>query len=312
MSFPDPSLVAPTLANYQMQYNGLTLGPGTGYSFQKVEGLDLANLRSGDTARARDHGEAIGLDLMSGRDVTLTMLVQTDGTSMQHALTAFAKAFAPAGVTEAPLYVQLPNLPLLAMECRPRQRTAPLDVEGWTVAQVASVAVQLHATDPRLYAAPSTALVASVPTPGGGLTFPVTFPASFGGGSSTANLFPNNTGNIEMRPVLVITGPCTNPRVINSATGWALTFTNPAQTGYTLNAGDTLTIDLDARTILYLVNGTTVASSVRNWLVAGSIWPNATSVPGIMPGSQTIQFSTSDSGFVAGTLALKYAPAYLI
>jgi hypothetical protein len=312
MSFPSSTLSAPSLSTYQMQYNGLTLGPGTGYRIQKLEGLDLPNVRSGDVARPRDHGELIGLDLMAGRDVVLTLQVATDGTSLQHALSAFASAFGSAGVTEAPLYLQLPNLPLLAVMCRPRQRTVPIDLEGYTVAGVASVAVQLHATDPRLYVAPSIASTTSAPTPAGGLTFPVTFPVSFGGGSSTADLFPNNVGNIEMRPILVITGPCTNPKVANDQTGWSLTFTNPSQSSFTLYAGDTLTVDLDSHSVQYLVSGTTVPSSERGWVVPGSIWPNATGIAGLEPGVQTIQFSTTDSGVVAATLTLEYASAYMI
>ncbi len=312
MAFPSPSLSPPVLSNYQLSYNGLTLGPGTPYGIVKLEGLDLPTIRSGDVARPRDHGEQIGLDLMAGRDVVITLQAKPDGTSLQHSLSAFASAFSSAGTTEAPLYLQLPNLPLLAVMARTRKRTSPFDVEGFTVAGVVQVAVLLHATDPRLYVAPSISSAVGAPTPLGGLTFPVTFPVSFGGGSSTAYLFPNNAGNIEMRPILVIAGPCTNPKVVNDQTGWSLTFKNPAQTGLTLNAGDTLTVDTDTHSVLYLVSGTTVPSPERGWVVPGSIWPDATSHAGIQPGSQTIQFSTSDSGLVAATLTLKYASAYLI
>jgi hypothetical protein len=195
---------------------------------------------------------------------------------------------------------------------RTRQKSVPVDLEGYTVAGVVAAAIQLKATDPRLYAAPSISAAIGAPTPLGGLTFPVTFPLSFGGGSSTADLFPNNAGNIEMRPILVITGPCTNPKVVNDQTGWSLQFKNPAQVGFTLNAGDTLTVDLDTHSVMYLVSGTTVPSSERGWVVPGSIWPNATGVGGLQPGSQTIQFSTADATHVAATLTLQYASAYLI
>jgi hypothetical protein len=312
MTFPSPALSAPALANYQLQYNGLAMGPGTPYRITNIAGLDLPNMRGGDVAYPRDHGEQIGLDLMAGRDVTIDLQVVSDGTSLQHALAAFATAFGPAGTTEAPLYVQLPNLPLLAMMCRPRQRSVPITLEGYTVAGVASVAVQVHATDPRLYSAPSTSTTVGAPVPLGGLTFPVTFPATFGGGSATADIFATNAGNVEMRPILVITGPCTDPKIVNDQTGWSLQFANPAETGFTLSTGDTLTVDLMSHSVLYLVNGTTIPTAVRSWVVPGSVWPNATSIAGLEPGSNTIQFSTADAGGVAGTLTLEYASAYLI
>lgn len=308
MSFPSPSVNAPALANWQYYYQGLTFGEGTSYPVTNVDGLDLAPIRSGDAGRPLDQGELIGIDLQGGRDITFDFWIGADGSnSLQTLLSNLAAVTVPSpqGTTEYPLFVQLPNLPLLVTLCRPRKRSVTID-KDYGAAAVATPAVMLHSSDPRFYVAPTQTVSMNLPTPGSGLGFPVTFPAAFGGGTG-ASVVIDNTGNMEMRPVLVITGPVTNPWVQNtSITGSPkLTFSNPFQSSFTLNAGDTLTIDLDWKSISYLVSGTTVAAQQQSWLQPGSTWWN------LQPGSNTIQWGSSDSGSAGGTLQIQYAPAYV-
>lgn len=305
MSFPGPSITPPGLQNWQYQFNGLTFGAGTSYGVTNVQGLDLAPIRSGDAGRPLDQGELIGIDLLSGRDITFQMWVGADGeNSLQTLLAQLSAATTVAGVTEQPLWVQLPNSPLLCAMVRPRKRTLTIDAD-YGAAGVATPAVMFHATDPRFYAPTQTGSV-PLPTPVGGLSFPVSFPASFGAGSGAA-VAAANSGNMEMRPQLVITGPVTNPWVQNASIAGTprLTFSNPFQMGYTLNPGDTLTVDLDFQTITYLVSGTTIPSNVPFWLVPGSTWWN------LPPGqTSTIQWGSSDSAATGGSLEVIWAPAY--
>lgn len=308
MAFPAPTVTAPVLSDRQMSFGGLTIGPGTPYRIQVANGLDLPTIRSGDSTRPRDHGELIGLDLMKGRTVDLSILTTSDGTGLDHALKALGAATVPGGTTEVPLWVKPLDLPQLVTMCRVRKRKIP-----WTltfmVASVAKTDLQLHSTDPRLYGAtlnPS----AHLPIPLGGLSFPATFPLSFGGGSATGDIAITHGGNAEMRPVLVIAGPCTNPKVVNDQAGWSLTFTNPTQTGYTLATGESLTVDTEARSVL-LTTGAGAGAPHENWVVPGSTWPSV-GVAGIRPGVNTIQFSSSDATTVAGTLTVWWAPAYLL
>lgn len=306
MAFPSPALSPPTLQNYQFSYNGVTFGAGTAYSLQSVDGLDIAPIRTGDVGRPREQGELIGLDLLGGRDITIQLWVKTDGTSLQHGLNALAGALAVSGETEAPLWFQLPNQPLMAVMCRPRKYVVKID-SIYGAASIAMPSIMFHAVDPRVYAAPSLQPSVSLPTPAGGMTFNATFPLSFGGGSAAGVLTIVHTGNSEMRPILVITGPCTNPSVTNSSiTGNPkLTFSNPSQVSTTLAAGDTLTVDLDLHTIVYTASGTTAGASRRAWLVAGSVWWN------LLVGTNTLQFTSTDAGAVAGSLAAWWAPAYI-
>lgn len=308
MSFPSPTLSPPALANWQFYFNGWTFGASQTARVAKVQGLgDLATVRHGDVGRPRDHGELVGLDVYGGRDVTIDLQVQpASGGTLQSALLAVAAATEVGLSTEQPLWFQVPNYPLLCVMCRARKRTLPWDV-GYQIGGLANVSVQFHATDPRVYT-PGQSLTVGLPTPTAGLRFPVTFPISFGS-SSPNGVTVVNGGNTETRPVLVITGPVTNPTVQNASISGtpALTFTNPTQSSYTVNAGDQLVVDLDLHTVLYYVGGVSsgsVGASRRNWVTSGSVWWN------LPPGSNLVQFFSGDSSAVGGTCQVQYASAY--
>ncbi|MGH9087563.1 MAG: hypothetical protein ACRDYZ_05540 [Acidimicrobiales bacterium] len=285
----------------------MTAGPAEAWSIDQITGLGVTSVRTGDSTRPRDTGQLVGLDLLGGRDVALALTVVSDGTSLQNALKRLAAALQPGGTTETPFWFQLPGLPQLCSMVRVRKRHFPIDLP-WS-AGLAKVQVLLHSTDPRLYA-PTQTSTANLPTPLGGMTFPATFPLSFGGGSATGDVTIDNTGNVEMRPILVITGPCTSPKVANDQAGWSLTFTNPAQTGFTLSTGESLIVDTGARTVL-LTTGTGMPAPHENWVVPGSTWPSV-DVAGVQPGANTLQFSSSDATTVAGQLSVHWAPAFLL
>lgn len=309
-----PTTTGPSLLPWQMSYGGLAIGLGTAYGFYKADGLDRPQVRSGDTARPRDWGELKGLDLYSGRDVTLTMdIVPVGSGTLLQATQALDSAFAIGGATELPLWIQgASTSPIVASMCRFRKGSRTLD-QPYGLGEIARSIYAFHATDPRIYGAKQSQTI-GLNAPGGGLTFPITFPLTFGTSSGATNIIANNAGNVEMRPVLTITGPCTNPVVGNATTGWLLGFSNPAQTGHTLNTGDLLVIDTDLCSIMYYPNGSSVGSPRRNWLEAGSVWPNQGSYPnpilGLAPGNNTINFESADASAVAGTLTVAYASAW--
>ena len=307
MAFPSPNLTPPSLTSWQFSYQGWTFGKGQTARVKSVTGLgDLAQVKQGDVQRPRDHGEIIGLDIYGGRDITFELEVQpASGSNLQASLLTVAAATEVGLTTEQPLWFQIPNYPLLAVMCRPRRRTLPWDV-AYQIGGMATVALQFHATDPRVYTAGGSTTI-SLPNPTSGMHFPATFPISFGStGASGATI--TNSGNTETRPVLVISGPCTNPTVQNATiTGTpALTFSNPTQSSYTVLNGDQLVVDLDLHSVLYYTGGINAGSpaSRRNWLVSGSTWWN------LLAGSNLIQFLSQDSVQVAGTVAVQYASGY--
>ena len=318
MSFPAPGLTPPTLSAWQASYRGLTFGgftPGAAYCFQGMpQGLDIPAYVTGDQQRALDQGEFAGIDLSPGRDIQYTQAITADNVSFDHARQALGGVMTPGGPTSDPLYLQLPSGCYGCM-ARPRKHQYVVDNvfiqagrPGSLSPGTAIAASQWHATDPRWYACPTkTATVGLTPSGSlGGLPFPATFPAMFGGGSYGGQLSVYNLGQMEMRPVLIITGPCTNPVVAN------LSITGAPWIGVwiSLNVGDTLTIDLDFLSVLYTAAGTSVGQSRANQMMAGSQrWNILPSQVG--GGLNTILFTTGDAAFVAGTLTVQSADAWL-
>ena len=317
MSFPSPSLTPPTLANWQFSYNGALIGSAQPAGVLQVQGLgDLATIRSGDIARPRDHGELIGLDVFGGRDIQINVAAFTDATSLQDTLNAIANATPVGLTTEQPLWFNIPGYPApLAAMCRTRKRATPWDF-NYSAAVFGQPVLSLHATDPRIYAAGQQVTV-GLPNPTSGMTFPATFPLTFGSGGS-GGVTVTNAGNTEMRPVLVITGPVTNPSVRNAsiASVPTLKFSNPFQTTYTVLTGDQLVVDLDLHTVLYYTGGILSGSAPASrgaWLVSGSTWWDLLPASGpnsISGGNNTIQFLSQDSASVAGTCTVQWASAY--
>jgi len=138
--------------------------------------------------------------------------------------------------------------------------------------------LQLTAPDPLRYSAALNAASCPLPTSSGGVTFPLSFPLDFGEGSSGGRLQLDNRGTAPSWPVWRIAGPCTDPVVINPETGEQLAF------GLTVQAGEVLVVDSDARTVL--LQGT---ASRRSFLLPDSEW-----FP-LRPGSNRIGFRAAQT-----------------
>lgn len=143
-----------------------------------------------------------------------------------------------------------------------------------------------------------------------GLTFPVTFPVTFGV-VPPSGVTVDNAGNSNVSPVLVITGPVTNPIAQNATLAGTpyVMFANPDQTSYTVLAGDQLVVDLGAHTALYYTGGVSSGSqpaSRLGWLVSGSSWWQ------LAPGNNLVQFRSQDASPPAGTLQIQWADAYML
>lgn len=311
MSFPAPNLTPPTLNPWQMSHKGLVFGGfdlTTPYLFQQMPlGLDVPAYITGDIQRALDQGEFSGIDLSPGRDIQYTQLVKTDGTSVAHARRALAGVMVPAGVTSHPLYLRTDDNLIFGCMARPRKHQYVSDL---TLVQAKGVvmASQWHATDPRWYTCPTKTATVGLTSSGslGGLLFNATAPFTFGGGTYAGVLSVYNAGHMEMRPVLIITGPCTNPVVSNlSLPGDPFIGVN-----ITLGVGDTLTIDTDFQSILYTAAGTSVGQSRGDDKMDGTTWWNL--LPSQFSGGlNTIAFTTGDAAFVTGTLTVQSADAWI-
>ena len=310
MKFPSPSLTPPTLTTWQYSFNGYLFGSATASGILSVSGLgDNPDIRSSDPGKARDHGELVGLDLYGGRTFTVNLWSQAGtNTSVQTTLLQLAGALEVGLQTEQPMWFKVPNYPTLCVMCRPRKKTVPWDVT-FGAAMIAKPVAMFHATSPYVYGPGKDATV-GLPNPTSGMTFPALFPLTFG--ASTPNgVTVTNGGNSAVRPVLVISGPVTNPQISNaSLTGNpSIKLTNPTQSGYTVQTGDQLVVDLTARTVLYYVGGVgsgTQPASRLSWVVSGSTWWS------LRAGSNLVQLNSGDSVHVAGTCTVEWADTYIL
>jgi hypothetical protein len=239
-----------------------------------------------------------GLDVMAGREPSLTSDLHALSGTTQEAEAAIANATIPGGSEDTPLFVNLPGWGTLACMARVRKRQMPRDIE-LSLGKLGKVALLWAADDPRWYAETKQASVVP-PSKTAGFSFNVKFNLSFGGGSVAGSLAVTNAGNIETRPLLIVEGPCENPSITNiTAEGSPnLTF------NLTIASGAKLVIDTDLHTATYYGPGATIGSTRLGTLAYGSQWftlaANTTS---------TLQFLAATS---EGQLSVQWANAFIL
>ncbi|WP_068922205.1 phage distal tail protein [Planobispora rosea] len=232
----------------QIEFNGLLLGMDTPFEGIKLQGWGDLNVSLGNAPRNSRHGSWPGRARAPERVVTFDFQVNTDWADFAAQIDALERATAiPTGSTEYPLVVRTPAATrMVRAKC-----TARVLPEDYLYMAGGPVGVlQWVASDPRRYEVTERSATITSPTSGsGGLTYPLTYPLDYGTAGSPANATCTNFGTAETNPTLVLTGPITTPRIINSTLGRTLEF------NLDLLAGQTLTIDTDAGTVM--LNGTT-------------------------------------------------------
>lgn len=279
------------------------MGPGTPFEFTKFEGLDLPNIRNGDSSRPRTRGQYIGLDIMDFRDTTLTMDVGPPFggySNLTGALAALRAVTNTQGTTEYPLWLQMPNLGLLVTMCRCRKRNIPVDIVFSAGSLAQNVNLQFHSTDPYWYSSPTLDPATGLPGPAGGFSFPLTFPLTFGAGNTPNTVTAVNAGDAPCYPQLVITGPCHSPSFANTSMPG-----NPTLAfNITINTGDELVVDLDMQSALYYPAGSSVGQTALATLAPNSNWW------ALLPGTNIIAFYSSNPSVDTGTLTVNWASAF--
>lgn len=263
-------------ADGQIGYNGLVFGAGTSYVIAEtgITGWeDLPGFDTADSPRSGDHGSWPGPRYAQPRVVTATVWLAPSTRTDTSAITALRGATG-IDLDERWLTVQLHGETLISA-VRVNQRVIPTDRQ-FALYGVAKASIQFIATDPRRYTLTLQTLSTSVPQPETGIVWPLTWPLSWGTAGSSGNLQVANAGNAATHPVVTFTGPCTNPQLVNVATGQML--------GYTLNlaASDVLTVDTGSGQVL--LNG---AADRRYTAMPNATLEEAFVLP---PGSTTLAF----------------------
>lgn len=270
--------------------------PLSPFGITKYAGLGKVNVRSGDTSRPQSRGSYVGVNLLDVRKPTFTIDVAppwgSSYTSLSDALGALRTAFSTEGNTEYPLWIQMPGFPFVCCMARVIGWDPQYDVATDIASLIKGAALQFVCDDPYFYKAPTQTTTLTLPVPGVGFSFPITFPMSFGGASGGNVAVINNAGDVPCYPTLVINGPCLNPSVQNSsiAGGPTLTF------NIELYSGDKLVVDCDLQSILYYTSGSSVGAEYPQILESGSEFFV------LAPGDNSVSFNSQDTSQASGTL----------
>lgn len=280
------------LSDYVFQLNS---GPvinddSTGLPFvdlDNVVGLDSSPYRE----TIRDHegqdGGFIDAEFEMGREIVLEGNAYCAVGNAETYFDSLKANFAPV-TSPIPLVLKAPGVSERVVFVKPRGCRY-----NWEVSRrigMSAIQFLMYAEDPRIY---DNALVNQIIPYGGlattGFAFNFGFNLSFGAVVPPDGAFVVNSGNRSTPAVMTITGPVTDPRIVNDTDGKTLIFL------ITLGAGETLVIDLSNRTVL--LNGVTNRrDSLQNtdWFL-------------FRPGSTFIRFGGASG---SGTLTISYRNAW--
>lgn len=239
-------------ADWQVELRGLVMGEDTPYVLAGFEPWAAPVLRSGEMAIAGRDGVVAGNERLGGRLLAAdALLASSDPAADLDALRALTAAWGPSQQDVALVWSEFGGQKFLVWG-RPRLADPRL-------APGLPVGLRFFATDPVVYDATENSETVAFPTATGGLTFPATFPLTFGSGGSSL-IDAENAGTADVGWVAEFAGPWVDPYVERVATGETVRLVGSVE------SGQTLTVDSRGRSIM-------LAGSARlGWLRPGSQW----------------------------------------
>lgn len=254
----------------------------------KVSGLDNAPFRESKRDHEGVDGGFIDAEFETGRDITLSGTVYSNGTPLEPFLDTLKANYAPVS----------DPVPFYLFDDDTGERVIFVKSRGcrydWELSRrigLTPIQFLLYAEDPRIY----ENFVQTIPFAIGatfttGMSFNLVFNLSFGGSSTTLDgQFVTNAGNRPAPAIVTFTGPLDTPVLINDTSGDVLQF------NIILDVGDTLVVDLANHTVK--LNGNT---NRRNTLVAPNWF--------LLPVGQTFLRFRAASG--SGSMILTFKNAY--
>lgn len=262
----------------------LLLGAGTPYDVQELDGWDdLPTYSLTDVMRPSQAGAWPGPMYPQTRVITITLdasgTVNGIGTvtTAQYSanLDALRLATNPGSDTtaEVPFAVRQAGR-ILTASVRCQQRAMPT-TQGYASPGLDNITLQLVATDPRRYAQAVQTASCTPAASSGGLTYPITYPLTWGTVTSPGTLTITNSGDYNTPPVFTITGPCSIPSITRQDTGQQVLF------DVTLSATDVLTVSpLDSSVTL---NGSAIYAALdpTSAPIAGFLMPTGMTTIGL-------------------------------
>lgn len=263
---------------------------GTTWIWQQLEGWDSPDVAGQVIQRSGDHGGWPASQFYAPRVITLTVMASAQTQALRDVARAQFQQVIPVGIGPGDLATMVYNEPV------PKQalvrRSGKVKEQYPTLCDVIFSA-NLVAPDPRKYSVGQHMvpgyLAASMG--GGSMVVPFTVPFSLASGVPPGTIAVTNAGTFETRPVVTVNGPVAAPTITNETYGMTVSFSQ-----VTLNAGDTLTVDFDARTGAY--NG-----SYRTADLSSAWWV-------MQPGVNTIGVGGSSIGSGA-SFSVNWSDAYI-
>lgn len=266
--------------------------PASDLAMTGLEGWLGYELRGSNIDRPARHGAYPGLKRLGERTIEVELSSMSDDPSL---LAAVRAATVPdEDPVEEPLAIWAGTTEPQRVMARLERRAIPTD-HAWSVGDHRCT-LQWVATDPRRYSvAEFVSPMVGLPSPGvGGLSFPLAFPLSFGTPGIPGVVTVTNTGEAVTWPTYVMTGPVTAPIITNTTTGHVLQWAS----SFTLEAGQTMTVDTDARSVV--VNG----AARRDTLQVAEWAP-------LVVGENVIVFNGSGTYDPAAGLQIRWRSAYI-
>lgn len=289
------------MLDYQLTFNGLTMGAGTNIGLLTADGLEeLPEIRSSDVLFAAADGETAGQDFAAGRDITVTFNVLDSGAGDYFTTIEAIKAALTKGTVEQTLTFQLPGRAARTLNARVRRRHIPVDLEYSF--RFGKLAVMWHATDPRIYGEAGTQTLgvstasswAFDLTVGSGAD--LAFDLTGGTGTTTCT----NGGNQPAYPVITVSTP-------SSISSFTLTNQTTGQT-FTVNQTVVVGAPLIADMRGLVTGSNTAPVTIAGTSVYGTWVPPRTPFY-LAPGNNVLRFDAT--GDAATSCQLAWNDTYL-
>lgn len=273
---------------WQLELNGVLLGPGTNYLLRDVDLWAAPEVAPAETARAQAHGMFAGRDWLRQRLVTASVAIVAQSTDaaeivLRQALTAAWQP--PSDGTPVPLVWMEDDAVKYRVVGKPRLASPK-------VSPRMPAECRFVCTDPRIYANAESSASTGLATVSGGLTFAAAAPFVFGSAGAGSTMACTNAGTFPTPWVATFTGPLVAPGLEHVGLGMSISFPSAS-----LAAGETLVVDSAARTVL--LNGT---ASRYSWLSSTSRWFE------LQAGANSVRLSGSSG---AGSVTLTWRSAWL-
>lgn len=302
--------------DYQYEYHDILLGADTDYDVEQITGFKgYPSVRTSTEDAFGIHGGIPGRHYLPSRLFTIEFNIK--GTTDVNFATMeddLVRALAPRTIPrilpntspadaivsgEIPFVYQHPGSGdrKKFLTCR------PVDLDIAVTRRYAllypHVVARMEATDPRHYDLVTNIATATLPTPGGGLDFPLVFPLDFGVGSSNVATI-ENAGNADAHWTAIITGPVTNPRIesVSSLDDSKVHYIR--FNGLSLIEGEAL--ELGSRYRTAVLNG----QSRRAFIEPGSLWFTIPPAPDEL----TIRYLSDDPTPTSSSVTFHWNNAY--